>query len=373
VALLLGLWLLDMVARRRQIRLESSRAVWPLLCFVAIACLSFGVGQLPWFRFAPHAPLDAQLGGLAILVLSVGTFLLAANQLRDLRVLSRITWAFLAFGALYMLVRSVLPAAGLPTRDWLQSVGSVFYLWLVALAFSQAAFNRDLHPVWRLALGVLVLVTLYVLYVLKYADKSGWIPAFVCLVAIVGCRSWRAGLVLVVVMGLFAVYQLPDVLASDDYSVSTRFDAWLIMLEIVKISPIWGLGFANYYWYAPLFPIRGFAVSFNSHNNYVDIVAQTGLVGLFCFLWFYWAVGQIGWRLRQHVPAGFAQAYLYGAVGGLAGTVALGMFGDWVLPFVYNIGLNGFRSSMLAWLFLGGLVTLEHFRAPAPPAARALR
>jgi hypothetical protein len=29
------------------------------------------------------------------------------------------------------------------------------------------------------------------------------------------------------------------------------------------------------------------------------------------------------------------------------------------LPFVYNIGIAGFRASMLAWLFLGGLVALE--------------
>jgi hypothetical protein len=36
-----------------------------------------------------------------------------------------------------------------------------------------------------------------------------------------------------------------------------------------------------------------------------------------------------------------------------------GMFGDWVLPFFYNVGLQGFRTSMLAWLFLGGLLSLE--------------
>jgi hypothetical protein len=36
-----------------------------------------------------------------------------------------------------------------------------------------------------------------------------------------------------------------------------------------------------------------------------------------------------------------------------------GMLVDWFLPFAYNIGLNGFRSSMFAWLFLGGLVSLE--------------
>jgi hypothetical protein len=35
------------------------------------------------------------------------------------------------------------------------------------------------------------------------------------------------------------------------------------------------------------------------------------------------------------------------------------MLGDWVLPFVYNIGLQGFRTGLLAWLFLGGLVVLE--------------
>jgi O-antigen ligase len=149
------------------------------------------------------------------------------------------------------------------------------------------------------------------------------------------------------------------VVGTDEYSISTRVDAWLIMAQIIRISPVWGLGFANYYWYTPLFPIRGYAVSFNSHNNYVDIVAQTGFVGLVCLLLFYWQVGWLGWRLREQAPAGFAQAYVYGALGGLAGMVVVGMFGDWVLPFFYNIGLNGFRASMLGWLFLGGLVSIE--------------
>jgi hypothetical protein len=101
---------------------------------------------------------------------------------------------------------------------------------------------------------------------------------------------------------------------------------------------------------------------FNSHNNYVDILAQTGVVGLVCFVWFIWEAGRLNWRLRERVPDGFARAYVLGAWGGLVGTVVAGMLGDWVLPFFYNIGLNGFRSSMLAWLFLGGLVSLEQMR-----------
>jgi hypothetical protein len=359
VALLLGLWLLDMMVHRHQIQIARSRTVWPLLSFLVVAVISFGVGQLPWLTFALHAPLGAQLGGLSIIVLSAGTFLLAANQMHDLRWLSRLTWAFLAIGALSVLVRSVLPALGLPMRDLFQSASTVFYICLVAMAFSQALLNGDLHPGWRLALGGVVLVTLYVLFVLKFGDKSGWLSAFVCIAAIIAARSWRAGLALVPVVALSALYLWTGLVSADEYSISTRFDAWAIMAQIIKINPVLGLGFANYYWYTPLFPIRGYAVSFNSHNNYVDIVAQTGLVGLLCVLWFFWEVGRLGWRLRKHAPDGFAQAYAYGALGGLAGMVVSGMLGDWVLPFFYNIGLAGFRTSMLGWLFLGGLVSLE--------------
>jgi hypothetical protein len=359
VALLLGLWLLDMMVRQREIWLAPSRTVAPLLSFLVMAFISFGVGQLPWLTFALHAPLGAQLGGLSIIVLSAGTFLLAANRVRDMGWLSRITWVFLALAAVFVVFRSVLPEFGLSTRELFQPAGTVFYVWLVAMAFSQAVFNRDLHSGWRLALGGLVLVTLYILFILKFADKSGWLSCFACIAAIIVARSWRVGLALVPVAILSALFLWAGVVSTDEYSLSTRFDAWLIMAQIIKISPLVGLGFANYYWYTPLFPIRGYAVSFNSHNNYIDILAQTGLLGLVFFLWFLWEVGRLGWRLRERVPSGFAQAYVYGTLGGLAGMAVAAMLGDWVLPFFYNLGLNGFRSSMLGWLFMGGLVSLE--------------
>jgi hypothetical protein len=370
VALLLGLWLLNIMVRQDQIQLATSRSVLPLFSFLLVAVIAFGMGQLPWLSFALHAPLGAQLGGLAIIILSAATFMLAANQIPDLRWLSRLSWAFLAVGAVSVLVRSVLPTVGLPASSLFQPVGTVFYIWLVAIAFSQAIFNVELHPGWRLILGGLVLVTLYVLFVLKFEDKSGWLSSFACLAAIIGARSWRAGLALLPIAALSALLMWARLVGTDEYSISSRFDAWSIMAQIIRISPLLGLGFANYYWYTPLFPIRGYAVSFNSHNNYVDIVTQTGLVGLVCFLWLLWEVGRLAWRLRNDAPAGFAQAYVYGALGGLAGMVVAGMLGDWVLPFFYNLGLNGFRSSMLGWLFLGGLVSLEQMVIAQQAAAR---
>ena len=140
------------------------------------------------------------------------------------------------------------------------------------------------------------------------------------------------------------------------------------MGEIIKVNPVLGLGPGNYYNYTLLFPILGWYVEFNSHNNYVDIVAQTGILGLICFIWFMVVTWRLGWRLRNEVPKdGFTQAFIYGTLGGLAGSIAAGMLGDWVLPFVYNIGIYGMRSSIYAWFFLGGLVAIDQMRQVGAP------
>jgi O-antigen ligase len=149
------------------------------------------------------------------------------------------------------------------------------------------------------------------------------------------------------------------ILEDNFYSVDSRLAAWRVLGELISVNPFLGLGPANYYWYTPLYTILGFNVQFNSHNQYVDIIAQTGLIGIAFFGWWATAVARVGWRLRNKVAAGFEQAYVYAALGGLVGTLFAGMLGDWILPFVYNVGLNGFRGSIVAWVMLGGLVALD--------------
>jgi O-antigen ligase len=148
-------------------------------------------------------------------------------------------------------------------------------------------------------------------------------------------------------------------IGSDEYSWGTRLDAWKIVLEISKVNPLLGLGFANYYWYTPLFPIRGWFMNFNSHSQYVDLIAQVGLLGFFCFLWIFFEIGRLSWKLLKQLPNGFAHSYAYGVLAGLLGSLMAAFLVDWILPFVYNIGFNGFRASILLWIFFGGLVSIE--------------
>jgi hypothetical protein len=361
VALLLFFWIADMVIVRQRVRFVPSRTMWTLLALTIVALVSFILGQFKWFSFARNAEMDAQVGGLAIFVLSAGAFVLVAHQIKDIRWLQIMVWVFLALGTLVFAGRAS-PIIRPITTSIIQpaSIGGIFYAWFPALALGQALFNRDLRPFWRVTFIVLTLLCLYVGLVLFSNWKSGWVPPIVAVAVLVLLRSWRAIVGLVFLAIFPALRMIPDLMASDSYSISTRLDAWLIMGEIIKVNPILGLGFGNYYWYTPLFRIRGWTVTFNSHNNYVDIVAQTGLVGLGCLLWFYWEIGRLAWRLRDCVPEGFAKAYVYSSLAGLAATIVAAVLGDWLLPFVYNIGLSGFRTGVLAWMFLGGLVALEN-------------
>lgn len=373
LGLLLGLWILDMVTHKRQIRLLPYRPVIVSIIFGVVVVVALGFGQLPWFA-TPSATLTAQLGGLLIFLMSIGAFLLVAHQIQTLAELQWLTWIFLGVGFVFFVFRLFPSSYWIMARIFVRQavLGATFYTWLIAIAASQALFNPKLARGWRVALGILILMLFYV--TLRGDDRywiSGWLPPLLALITVILLGKPGLGVFAVIIGGLFFLFNSSIITGifnegDNTYSTITRLEAWRIMIEIIKVNPVFGLGMANYYFYTPLFPILGYKINFNSHNNYIDIIAQTGLVGLFCYLWFLGELGLLGWRMRSQVPEGFPRAYVIGALGGLVGTLALGLLGDWVIPFVYNIGLEGFRSSMFAFLFLGGLVALARMYNVSP-------
>jgi O-antigen ligase len=342
----------------------------PILLFVAVILLAFGVGQFPWFSLSP-APLRAQIGSIAIYTLSLCAFLLTAHQIRNVNWLKTMLIVFIVLGACATFIK-IFPGLPFLGRDLFHRKiggGSLFWIWLVVLAASQALFNQRLAAPWRILLGGVVGAALYGGMVLSRAWSSGWVPPLIALGVLLWIGAPRLAFPLSMAVAgvvLFSSSIVNDLIyvGDNEYSAMTRVEAWRIVLDIVKVNPILGLGPANYYFYTPLFSILGWYVQFNSHNNYVDIIAQTGLLGLICFIWFVIALAQTGWKLLPKLEKGsFEYAYTLGCLSGLVGTVVAGMLGDWMLPFVYNIGIDGLRASGIGWLFMGGLVALEQITA----------
>ena len=111
--------------------------------------------------------------------------------------------------------------------------------------------------------------------------------------------------------------------------------------------------------------LLGYHVRFFWHNNYQDLIAQTGFLGLFAFAWFSLEAALMAHPPPSPCPAGFPRAYTVGAFGGLVGSLAAGMLGDWIIPFYYNAGIIGFRSSLLFWVYLGELLALKRMMTAA--------
>jgi len=70
-------------------------------------------------------------------------------------------------------------------------------------------------------------------------------------------------------------------------------------------------------------------------------------------------MGRLSWNLANKLPDGFARGYSFGVFAGVIGSLVAAFLVDWVLPFVYNIGLTGMRASILPWIFMGGVISLE--------------
>jgi O-antigen ligase len=199
--------------------------------------------------------------------------------------------------------------------------------------------------------------------------KSGWVPPAVAALTLVGLRFKKLTIVAIPFAVAVGIYLAQDLISTDQYSWGTRVDAWLVVLDISRVSPIIGLGFANYYYYAKVFTIRGYHIKFNSHSQFVDIIAQTGILGLLCFFWILFEVGKLAWDLSLRLKDGFARGYAYGVLAGVVGCLMASFLVDWVLPFTYNIGMNGIRASVLPWIFFGGLITIEQIFLSQPQSA----
>jgi len=359
VILMIFLWFMEMFVVKRRFTFVISRPIRPAVYMLLVSAIAFAIGQISWFPFAQQAPMDAQIGGFAIYFFLVLAMIMTANTLRDIKWLKAIVWTFIGLGFIYVLGRIL----HVDIVDLIYAHGvyanSMFWMWLVTLPLSQAIYNNHLKMRARVMLYGIVGLTFYVALIQQNDWKSGWVPAAVVAAILVGWKFRKVVPFIIPFVVAVAAYLAQDLISTDQYSWGTRVDAWLVVLGISSVSPIIGLGFANYYWYAKVFTIRGYYIKFNSHSQFVDIIAQTGILGLACFMWILFEIGRLAYKLMNQLPEGFAKAYSYGIFAGVFGSLMAAFLVDWLLPFAYNIGLDGVRASILPWIFFGGLISIE--------------
>jgi hypothetical protein len=371
------IWLAEGL-RKNSLQLSASRPTLPLLLFVAGGLLSFLAGTAYWDPIVPRADnlVLVQLAQLAIVALSAAIYLVTGELGQRGKWLQRATWLFLILGSVAVLENYI---------PWLHRVvgwctpsrakSGVSWAWLGALAAGQLAFNRRLGLFAKLALVLLLVATTIVVFFWWGEWVSGWVPFVAGVVTVVWLRIWRhshrAGVIAILVGAAVAIALYPILFMHAggqqevDISWGGRLALYRAVISLGNRHPLLGLGPAAYrhYGYTQYLYMPGGAfyqnVYLSSHNNYIDIYAQFGLLGVALFVWFLVELGVVGWRLTDSFDGDFEDGYVHGALGGLVGSLVAMMLVDWFLPYVYNVSFRGFRTSALAWMFLGGLVALQ--------------
>jgi hypothetical protein len=371
---MLGVWILDMM-RRREVRLVASPTNRPLMLFLLSGLFSLLIGNAYWDPAVPREGdfIIVQLAQWAIFVFSAGVFWLTGNLVRDEIWLRRLTFIFLALGGSIVLL-TVLPGGISLVLRWatFAAFRAPFWMLLTALAGGQLLFNQKLSTGWRLfLLATLVAVAIFAFFLERKA-AAYWIGA----AAVVGTLAWLRfprlrwfAVILLLVLAVTGtlsstIYDFAGGDAEWDESGGSRLTLIGRVVEVAMHNPITGLGPAAYRRYAATKPLAyGRALwlepQINSHNNYVDLFAHVGLLGLCLFFWFAAELIKVGLRLRKRFTHGFLAGYVNAMLAAWAAALVLMLILDWILPFVYNVGFQGFQASLLVWLFLGGLVALD--------------
>ena len=147
-------------------------------------------------------------------------------------------------------------------------------------------------------------------------------------------------------------------------SLETRAAAWRVNWEITKEHLLLGTGPAGYtVYYMTYFPTRAMA----THNNFIDIIAQTGVLGLGFLLWMFAAMLRVGIRVHRRLrgSGSFEEAFANASLAGLVGSIVIMMFGDWLFPFAYTQTIAGYDYIVPSWLFFGALLAVERMTRTA--------
>jgi len=376
---LLGFWLLRLLTGRTSgEQWHPSPITRPVLFFVAVQVLS-----LVWSRwlidplvYVPGSFLVVQVAALVVTCALPLLSLYVVNKVASVQIWRWAVWLTIAIGLLHIVsVLLDLPLALLTDNG----ARGLFPMWVSSLALALLLFDRSLAR-WKQGLLLLLLAAFFWRYLVQStAWLSGWLPLVTACAVVIYFRSRRLFLVLLlaVCVALFvnsSVVYNKVIVSNTEEGSTQRFSIWAMNLAHVQRHPLLGMGPAGYAVYNMTYHPED---ARSTHNNYFDILAQSGIVGLAAFVSLAATMGRVGLqnvrrllvdssRRRCDGPlstsaagADFARALAAATVGGGAGALAGMMLGDWVLPFAYNQTITGFDNALFTWVYLGAIVSLQ--------------
>ncbi len=160
----------------------------------------------------------------------------------------------------------------------------------------------------------------------------------------------------------FAVSDVRGVdITTENYAVIERLAHWQAALEMARQHPWIGVGLGNYETRYPDVRLLNWKFPLgHAHNFYLNVLAETGMIGLCAYLVLWLAVFVLTWRTRRHADP-------------VARLTAAGLFGVWCYLSVHSLTDNLYVNNLFLHLgvMLGLLAVLHRQSRPGVRVARA--
>ncbi|MBI1279140.1 MAG: hypothetical protein GC179_13515 [Anaerolineaceae bacterium] len=359
-------WLFKKAIVDRNFKIQTALPNWPIALFCIVVIIAFVwsgayAEEKASYVFAQKSLVRLMTG--LVLIISPVTLVLFANAFRTKSAFRTFTWWFIGFG-LYMATMRLTVG---DTPPPLNGKGQ-FPTWFVALALGQALFNTNLRWYMRLLLLIGVLMWAQITLGLGITWLSGWFPVVVVIAVLLTFYSRKLlifALLCVVAWGVLNADFINHTFGKEqDESGGTRSTAWARAFDVVAKHFLFGAGPAGYEYYFEVYGYYDGSVGTAdlSHNNYIDIIAQTGVVGfaLWVLMW-----GGQGWMLLKlffkRFDDPFLRALKYSLIACYPAILVAMMLGDWITPFPYTQSLTGIDYTIWAWMISGISIALYHF------------
>jgi len=136
-----------------------------------------------------------------------------------------------------------------------------------------------------------------------------------------------------------------------NYAVTERLAHWQAAMLMAQEAPYFGLGLGSYEdVYADYRLINWEAPLGHAHNLYLNLLAETGAVGLFAYLMFWVIVFRMTWALRRQPDT-------------VSRCIAIGLLGAWVYVGVHSIFDNLYVNNLFLHIgVLLGILAILHRR-----------
>jgi putative inorganic carbon (HCO3(-)) transporter len=219
--------------------------------------------------------------------------------------------------------------------------GALGYAGVNGLAAFEAMFAAFLLGVCAYEKRLLVKIGLWAvvltnLYCLLYSFSRGGYLGFLAALVVLGFLKDRKMLILVVALFLVwqtilpvAVQQRITMTTEDaapggqfESSAQERIDLWNDAMVAIKQNPVVGRGFDTYEFLGRLGRFR------DTHNYYLKMLFETGLVGLGLLIWLLARMWRLGYSLFRDAENAFWASLGLGFLGLMASATVCNFFGD---------------------------------------------